>query len=85
MTLLYFVGAALLLVYCIAIARQRLKIYFARKNGQYPMPGHVKTADIQRLVADGQTVLAMRAFRELHGCGLKQAKRAIAQIKKESA
>jgi hypothetical protein len=84
MTLLYFV-AALLLVYCIAVARQRLKIYFARKNGQYPMPGHVKTVDIQRLVAEGQTSLAMRAYRELHRCGLKQAKKAIAQMKKEPA
>ncbi len=85
MTLLYVVAAALLLIYCIAAARQRLKIHFARKNGQYPMPGQVTTADIERLVADGQTVLAMRAYRELHRCGLKQAKKAIAQIKKESA
>lgn len=84
MTLLYLV-AALLLVFCIAEVRQRLKIHFARKNGQYPMPGHVKTVDIQRLVADGQTALAMRAYRELHRCGLKQAKKAIAQIKKQSA
>jgi hypothetical protein len=83
MTLLYFL-AALLLVYCIAVVCQRLKIYFARKNGQYPIPGHVKAADIQRLVADGQTSLAMRAYRELHRCGLKQAKKAIAQMKKQS-
>lgn len=84
MTLLYLV-AALLLVYCIAEVRQHIKIHFARKNGQYPMPGQVTTADIQRLVADGQTVLAMRAYRELHRCGLKQAKQAISQMKKQSA
>jgi hypothetical protein len=48
------------------------------------LSGHVKTEDIQRLVADGQISLAMRAYRELHHCGLKQTKKAIAQIKKQS-
>lgn len=83
MTHIYLV-AALLLLYCIAVVCQRINIYFARKKGRYPLTGHVKTEDIQRLMADEQISLAMRAYRELHHCGLMQAKKAIAQIKKQS-
>lgn len=82
MTLVYIL-VALILFFALATFHSRIKLYRARKNGKYPLRGQVQKDDVLQLVSDGQTAFAMRAYRELHHCGLREAKKAIQQIKKE--
>ena len=48
-----------------------------RRSGHYPERGKATMADVERLVRMGSRVLAMRCYREIHGCSLRQAKEAV--------
>jgi len=37
-------------------------------------------ADVERLLKQGLPVLAIRCYREIHGCSLREAKEAVASI-----
>lgn len=80
MTIIY-VFLFLALVIILGTLFFNIKVYFLRKKGKYPLKGQVKQEDVSLLVSKGQTILAMRAYRELHRCGLKQARQAIQQLK----
>jgi ribosomal protein L7/L12 len=78
---LIYVFAALLLAFVFAIVSFRVSLFFAKKSGKYPKRGNVQQGDIIALIAEGHTILALRAYRELHRCGLIEAKKAIDKIK----
>ena len=48
-----------------------------RRAGVYPKAGQASSADVERLVKSGFPVLAIRCYRELHGCSLRQAREAV--------
>ncbi len=79
MTLVYVI-ISLLCLAAIAKLYQMSKIAKARREGIYPSMGKVTKEDISRLALSGERVLAIFAYRELYGCGLKQAKKEIDAI-----
>ena len=76
MTLIWIALVALALVLGFQ-AGIRFHLARLRRDGQYPRPGQATLADVERLLADGRPALAVRCFREIHGCSLRQAKEAI--------
>jgi len=80
MTIVY-VGATILIVYILALLFMKIKLDIARKKGDYPEKDNIDEDDIKRMVSGGQTVLAIRAYRDLHRCGLVEAKHAISAMK----
>ncbi len=74
----------IILLTAIVIA-PRIHIAWLRWSGVYPRAGQAKPEDVQRLLVSGRPALAMRCFRELHGCSLKQAKAAIEAMHQEAS
>lgn len=56
---------------------------YLRHKGKYPPKGQVSIEHVVRFVSEGNTILALKAYRELHNCGVLVAEKAIQQIKKE--
>ena len=48
-----------------------------RRSGLLPPAGQATMADVERLVRAGQRIYAIRCYREIHYCGLAEAKKAI--------
>ena len=70
-----FVAAALALN-----ALNRRKTDDLRQTGLYPPPGRGTDADVERLVALGRKIDAIKLYREVHGTDLKSAKDAVDKI-----
>jgi hypothetical protein len=51
-----------------------------RRSGLYPAAGQASMADVERLLNRRLPTLAMRCYREIHGCSLRQAKEAVEVI-----
>lgn len=51
-----------------------------RRAGLYPEAGKASMADVERLLSRGLPTLAMRCYREVHGCSLREAKEALAAM-----
>jgi len=51
-----------------------LRLTRARHGGIYPPPGTGSDADVERLARQGEKMLAIRLYRELHGTDLKTAR-----------
>lgn len=68
---------ALVVAFHLAVAAQLSTL---RRSGLYPEAGKASMADVERLLSRGLPTLAMRCYREVHGCGLRQAKEALAAM-----
>jgi len=79
----YGVESTLLLVICIPIILDFINTNYLRHKGKYPPKGQVTLNDVMRFVSEGKTILALRAYRELHNCGIIHAEKAIQEIRKE--
>ena len=79
----YGLESTLLLIICVPMICHMLNTNFLRHRGKYPPKGQVTIDDVVRFVAEGKTILALRAYRELHNCGTIDAEKAVQQIKKE--
>ena len=51
-----------------------------RQTGLYPPPGQGSDADVERLVALGRKIDAIKLYREIHGTDLESAKDAVDKI-----
>jgi len=51
-----------------------------RRSGVYPMAGQATMADVERLKTQGLPVWAVRCYREIHGCSLRQAKESVQNL-----
>ena len=58
---------------------QRRHAEFARR----PAPGQATDADVERFVALGRKMTAIKLYREIHGVGLKEAKEAVEELAKK--
>lgn len=56
------------------------KIARLRQCGLYPAAGKSSMADVIRLKNAGYTAFAMRCYREIHACSLREAKDAVAKL-----
>lgn len=79
----YGLESTLLWFICIPIIFDFINTNYLRHKGKYPPKGQVTIDDVVRFVSEGKTILALRAYRELHNCGIIQAEKAIQEIRKE--
>lgn len=82
MTLIYVVSA-IFIIFCILMIRAQIQVMIARSQGIYPQKGQATMEDVKTLILKGNTILAMRAYREIYSVGLKKAKEEIERIKNE--
>ena len=54
-----------------------LRVAAMRRAGVYPASGQATMSDVERLVRAGQRVWAIRCYREIHHCGLAEAKKGV--------
>jgi ribosomal protein L7/L12 len=79
MTILYIVVIVVVAVFAIdALNRRRSRNL--QQSGVYPPPGQGSQADVERLVALGRKIDAIKLYRQIHGVDLKAAKEAIDKI-----
>lgn len=57
-----------------------LRTSAARRSGILPPVGKGTMEDVARLIQAGQKIEAIRCYREIHRCGLVEAKKAIEQL-----
>ena len=57
-----------------------LQLEKLRRAGLYPEAGQATMADVERLLRSDLSVWAIRCYREVHGCSLRQAKEAVANL-----
>jgi hypothetical protein len=79
MTLIWLLAAGVVLIVLAHIV-SLVKLTMLRRSGVYPLTGQATMADVVRLKAAGSEVLATRCYREIHRCGLRQAKEAVASL-----
>ena len=79
MTMVY-VAIILLVALGVGVLWGQMRVKSARRRGIYPAKGQATMNDVKRLVLNGEVVLAMRAFREIHGVSAKEAKDAVDRI-----
>ena len=79
MTMVY-VGIFLLVALGLGVFWGQMSVRSARRRGIYPSKGQATMNDVRRLALNGDVVLAMRAYREIHGGSLKDAKDAVGKI-----
>lgn len=79
MTIL-LVAAIGLAITAAVIAYNSMQIRNLRLKGLYPEPGQATMRHVENLISTGNKTLAIRAYREVHGVSLKQAKEAVEKI-----
>ena len=79
MIILYVVVAFVAAVLALN-ALNRRKTDDLRQTGLYPPPGQRSDADVERLVALGRKIDAIKLYRELHRSDLKTAKDAVDKL-----
>ena len=67
----------LALVPTVLMLQSRSSLARARSRGLCPPAGSCSDADVMALMARGERHLAIRLYRELHGGGLKDARKAV--------
>lgn len=76
MVLLYIA----LVIFAVVIVVQAivlLRLATLRRAGIHPAKGQATMADVERLFRSGRRIWAIRCYREIHKCGLAQAKKAV--------
>lgn len=68
---------AIVVIFVIIFLLVSLREWFAKQTGVLPAKGTATMADVERLRLAGQKVWAIRCYREIHKCGLAEAKRAV--------
>lgn len=58
----------------------RSRLQRARRAGLYPGEGQGDDGDVERLLRQGEKLLAIRLYRELHGTDLKTARRRVEEM-----
>ncbi len=79
MTILYIVVAAVAAALALSVLNRR-RTDDLRQTGLYPPPGQGSDADVERLVALGRKIDAIKLYRQIHGTDLKSAKDAVDKI-----
>jgi ribosomal protein L7/L12 len=78
----FFAWVALIMVVLVGATEvfNALHIAKLRRSGRYPERGKATMADVERLLNMGSRVLAVRCYREIHGCSLREASEAVSTL-----
>lgn len=79
MTLFWLLTAAVAIALGLHLSTL-LQLAKLRRTGLYPPPGQASMADVERLLKDGLPIFAIRCYREVHRCSLRQAKEAVRNL-----
>jgi ribosomal protein L7/L12 len=79
MTFLYFFLAAVAVAFALD-AFNRRRIRNLQQSGVYPPPGQGGGHDVERLVALGKKIDAIKLYRQIHRTDLKTAKEAVDKL-----
>jgi len=80
-TILYIVVAVAVVAAALALSLlNRRRTDDLHQSGFLPPPGQGSDADVERLVALGRKIDAIKLYREIHDTGLKTAKDAVDKI-----
>lgn len=60
--------------------RSGMNLSRARRSGMYPQPGKGSDRDVERLALQGEKILAIRLYRELHKTDLKTSRLRVEEI-----
>ncbi len=74
---LFSAGVAIVLVH---YGFTMLRLSKLRRSRLYPKAGQASMADVERLLKSGSPTWAIRCYREIHGCSLRQAKEAVQNL-----
>ena len=72
------------LLITLLLLRGKSGLAAARASGRYPPAGMGGDADVAALMKRGEKLLAIRLYRELHGCGLKEAKEGVEALPRDA-
>jgi hypothetical protein len=61
----------------------RRRLLRARRAGLYPAAGQGSDGDVERLLLQGEKMLAIRLYRELHGTDLQTARRRVEELQQK--
>ncbi|MGB9108909.1 MAG: hypothetical protein WCC39_09500 [Telluria sp.] len=77
MTMYEKIVIAGLLLVIVAHALTSIHVMWMRRAGRYPQRGEATMADVERLLDRGANGYAVRCYREIHRCSLRQASEAV--------
>jgi hypothetical protein len=80
MPLIGWVAVAALLLVIVAHALTSFQVAKLRRAGRYPQRGTATMADVERLLNMDSRGLAVRCYREIHGCSVRQASDAVGAL-----
>jgi hypothetical protein len=83
MTIVYVILGLIAVAFAVD-AMNRRRIRNLRESGVYPPPGQGVRGDVDRLLALGRKLDAIKVYREIHGTDLKTAKDAVDKIAERS-
>jgi ribosomal protein L7/L12 len=84
MGLAYF-AIITLLIFCIWLWWSERRVSYARQQGIYPPKSQVTMEAVKALALKGEETLAMRAYRELTGASLKEARKVVKEMVKSAS
>jgi hypothetical protein len=79
------VFACVALVFTVLMLKSGSSLAKARSRGLLPPAGSCSDADVMELAARGETRVAIRLYRELHGGGLKDARLGVEDLARDDA
>lgn len=79
---LFLIACAVVFAAALSSLSTDLFVLISRRLGNYPGKGKVTPEDVKRLVARGERLLAMRAYSELYGASMKEAKAAVEEMER---
>ena len=75
--ILLWIALGLFAAFVVAFIFASMRTASDRRSGILPAAGQATTTDVERLVRSGRRIDAIRCYREIHHCGLAEAKKAV--------
>ena len=82
MSLAFIILSGLLIGFIAIFLRRSAQLTESARAGGIPLPGQATMDDVMRLILAGHTIAAIKCYREIHGCGLLEAKQAVESLAK---
>jgi hypothetical protein len=77
---LVYIAVAFFVLLCACLSWTTFRVSSLRRQGLYPPKGRITMEEVRHLALGGERILAMRAYREMSGASLKNAKKVVENI-----
>jgi ribosomal protein L7/L12 len=81
MRIVIIIAGIFFAIFVILFVLASLRTAGDRRTGILPPAGQGTMADVERLIQSNEIISAIRVYREIHRCGLAEAKQAVEQIR----